>query len=787
MKRLGQCFSGKLFWGIIFADRKRAVPERHEYSMQSMLIRVVCLAIVTYLMAACTVLQPTGVTTDVASIQNQRVASAEVALQHLQDIDTLIKLDNHWLAMQIEAALVEQASFSEKFHFRKFKLIFDRQHIALDALLDVSDGDGNVISASVAGEIRLVFSGAQLEWLPSFTQLRINSEDFSYDGGSYAEPIPELTLSTLQSLGSDIAESLIEKSNNTISINAVPLGEVQVGASLPGFVQTPAQQTQSLRGVFIVAGSAMLIDSTTTTTALDMTFIPDLSTCPADVTVSRAEFSSGIESREPVGIARNMNNAADVRYFYSEISGAKRPLTIIHYWFADGLPLAVEELAVGPSERWRTWSGKGSKHSDAKHLEVLVVEKESGCILHSGSIRTLEPETTTSPVHQTRSGKTFEALKDEFNTRIAGFSISRDNPVVALIEVRRPFLRDVLQASLADLNIDADFDSGSLTALQFSARLLPFDTRDINCEQRTCASAPVCKTNLAQCKRFRDTRDCSSCLFRNPLNNRCVSEAVDPLCEAARNRQNEKYEADRAACITNAETSKRECELLNAQAVRSCQIEAGFEGTVCETVKNSMQALQEGTPLAHVGAELNTSGSLSVNFSNFQIDDDLSGLKLDMKLNSDLQLDGNLSFNPTDITRPLADCITAWSGPFSSRFVSIPKVNKLFTILAEGGSAFTASWSGFGLTVETNPSPLESIFVGNPQLLANCRIGLTVSKVEQAFSGENEGFFNGFTELEIQPLPTSIQLAPATIEVDNNTYSADARISDRHIRYDIEA
>lgn len=753
--------------------------------MQSMLIRSFCLAIVTYLMAACTALQPTG-GTDVVSVSNQRAASAEIALQQLQDIDTLIKLDNHWLAAQIEAALVTQADASEKFHFHKLKLDFDRQLITLDALLDVSDEDGNIISASVSGEILLVFSGTQLEWLPRFTQLRISSKDFSFDGGSYAEPIPELTLSTLQGLSVDITEALIELGNNTISINAAPLGKIQVGASLPGFTTTPARHTQSLRGVFIVAGSAMLIESAITTVALDMTFIPDLSTCPADVTVSRAEFASGISSREPVGIARNMNGAADVSYFYSEIAGAKRPLTIIHYWFADGQPLAVKELAVGPSERWRTWSGRGSEYSDAKHLEVLVVEKDSGCILHSGSIRTLEPESTIARVEQTRSMHTFETLKDLFNVRVADFSISGEIPGIALIEVRRPFLVEALQASLADLSVDAVFDKTALSTLRHSAMLMPFDTQDINCDHRACASAPVCKTNITQCKRLRDTRDCSSCLFRNPLNNRCVSEAVDPLCEAARSRQNAQYESDRAACIASAEASKRDCDLLNTQAVRSCQIEAGFEGTVCETIKNSVRALQQGVPLAHVNAESNASGTLSANFSNFRIDDDLAGIKLDMTLKSDLQLDGDLKFNPAGITRPLADCINAWSGPFGNKFVATSKVSKLLTQLTNHGNALSATWSGFGLMLETSPSPLESVFVGNPQLLANCRIGLTVNKVEQAFAGDDEDFFNGFIELEIQPLPTRIQLAPATIESGGKSYRAEAKLTAHHLRYDIE-
>jgi hypothetical protein len=145
-----------------------------------------------------------------------------------------------------------------------------------------------------------------------------------------------------------------------------------------------------------------------------------------------------------------------------------------------------------------------------------------------------------------------------------------------------------------------------------------------------------------------------------------------------------------------------------------------------------------------------------------------------------------MRFKPGSIARPLADCITAWSGSFDSRFTATTKVNKLLTHLENSGDALTATWSGFGMSVETTPSPLESMFVGNPKLLANCRIGLTVSTVEQAIRGNEEGFFNGFIELEIQPSPTSIRLAPATIESGGKTYSAAAKLSARHLRYDIE-
>ena len=98
----------------------------------------------------------------------------------------------------------------------------------------------------------------------------------------------------------------------------------------------------------------------------------------------------------------------------------------------------------------------------------------------------------------------------------------------------------------------------------------------------------------------------------------------------------------------------------------------------------------------------------------------------------------------------------------------------------------TAQWSGFGITIESQPSPLESVFVNNPQLLANCTIGLTVQKVEQAIAGDDEAFFRGEVNLVLQALPTKIHLAPATIQFGNVVHSAQAKLSARHLQYDIQ-
>ena len=746
---------------------------------------LLCLVIGLQLVTACSLSQTQMPVTELASLQNQRAASEYLALQELQDIDTLIRLDNRWLIKQFETVLKAQATLSETYRFRKLRIEFINQIIALETIVDINDEDGNTINAALSGNIILKYRGNGLEWHPRFSQLKINSKDFSFANASYTEADPEFTRAILQNLNTDLAQAVDENGRNTIPLNPVPLGEIQVGASLPGFAESTARYTQSLRGVFMVAGGVVLVDSSITSIALDLVFIPDLSTCPADVTVSRAEFVRDVQSREPVGIARHMNSKTDVRYFYSVIAGAQRPLTIIHYWFADGLPLTVEELPVGPSERWRTWSSKGSASGNVSRWEVLVVEKESGCILASKAIRTLESEPFVKDVSEVQAEKTFMDLKNAFNHRTAGFSVFDDKPGIALIEVKRSFLREVLQSSLADLNIDAEFDGFTSPVLQYSAQLQAFDTDEIICESHDCPPAPLCKTNLTRCTRLRDSRDCSSCQFRNPLNNRCVSEAIDPLCEAARNRQNARYDRERAACISGAENAKQECDRLNAQALRSCQIESRFEESACESVKTSLEALNQEAPVANVSAKTNASGTLTANFSNFLIEGDLERLSLNVSLHSMLKLDGKLNFKPVGHTQPLDKCIAAWSAPFKNRFASTSPFNNLLSNFQLDQGMLTAQWSGFGITIETWPSPLESVFVDNPQLLANCKIGLTVNKVEQAIAGDDDAFFRGEVNLVLQALPTKIHLAPATIQFGNMVYSASANLSAQHLQYDI--
>lgn len=767
-------------------ERLMKMRKQAEHNSLKIVSSAFSILLTAFLVPACAVLNLPGANTDFASSQIARTADARLELLGLEDIDTVIKLNNRWLTEQFSTGMNAAIEAYKTYEIQKSKIKFSKQIILVEAEVTIKDQYENIIPASISGEIRLDFRSTHTAWTAYFDRLEINARDFSFEDRDYTDPTPELSGQLLKSLNADFSNALSKNGNNRIALNATPLGDVQVGADLPGFSISSARYTEPLGGVFITAGTAVMIDSSYTTVALDLTFLPNILNCPADITVSRAEFARDIESREPVEIVDEAQNADDIRYFFSEISGADRPMSIIHYWYANGQAVAVEELAVGKSERWRTWSSGSSGYVPGDQLEVLIVEKETGCILLSKGIRIAKTHTPADEISAALARHIFAEFQSDFNRRTAGFTINEDKPPIASIETRRSFFAETLQASIANLNVSAEFDQANMSVLQLAASVQPFISDDIICEQRSCPPIPVCKSNSSDCKRFRDTRDCSSCLFRNPLNNRCVSETIDPLCEASRNRQNARYDADRAACIRQAETLKQECDLRNAQADRSCQIEAGFADNACESIKTGIAALKPGVPLANINTAAKSRGRLSVNFSNLRIEGDLERLKLDMSLSSDWQMLGDINFRPVNIPRPLANCIADWTSPFLSRIANTPAVNNLQSKLDWNENALIANWSGFGLAMDTNPSPLESVLVGNPQLLANCKIGLTVSKVEQAIAGDDAGFYRGQFTLQIQPLPTKIHLAPASLVIGNRVLNARAKLSGEYVRYDIE-
>ena len=184
--------------------------------MPKLLTRIFGLFLVTQFLFACSLLQEImpGSITDQATVQGQRAVSASRELAELDEIDTLIKLDNGGLAEQITGGLKAQAALSGSFYFRKLDVRFNKQFVALDSELHITDGNGNSISAWATGDVLLDFSGDRLQWFPRFDHLRVSSVDFSFAQQNYAQA-DEAFGELLEDGGSEMEREWLELSGLT--------------------------------------------------------------------------------------------------------------------------------------------------------------------------------------------------------------------------------------------------------------------------------------------------------------------------------------------------------------------------------------------------------------------------------------------------------------------------------------------------------------------------------------------------------------------------------------------
>ena len=75
------------------------------YNMRAVLKNLFLLAVGLQLLSACSLFTTTVPDTETTALQSQQATSAMRDLQGLPNIDTLIKLDNHWLSNHFETEL----------------------------------------------------------------------------------------------------------------------------------------------------------------------------------------------------------------------------------------------------------------------------------------------------------------------------------------------------------------------------------------------------------------------------------------------------------------------------------------------------------------------------------------------------------------------------------------------------------------------------------------------------------------------------------------------------------
>jgi hypothetical protein len=151
-----------------------------------------------------------------------------------------------------------------------------------------------------------------------------------------------------------------------------------------------------------------------------------------------------------------------------------------------------------------------------------------------------------------------------------------------------------------------------------------------------------------------------------------------------------------------------------------------------------------------------------------------------------LNLTGAIRFAPGPSLGPMTECINSWQKAFSARVVMPYMGNSMIGSMTPSPASIDTDWSGYVVSAPISPVPLEAMFVENPRLLADCQIGLTVEKVSRALDGAARDYLSGIYQVEIQPLPSQINLARASVEYGDMKYQAEPELSGSSLIYDVQ-
>jgi hypothetical protein len=181
-----------------------------------------------------------------------------------------------------------------------------------------------------------------------------------------------------------------------------------------------------------------------------------------------------------------------------------------------------------------------------------------------------------------------------------------------------------------------------------------------------------------------------------------------------------------------------------------------------------------------------SSGGLSSIFSGFEIDGDLEYIRLKLGFSGALYLSGSIRFAPRQFLGPLASCMNAWQKTFEAKVVMPYLGTSMIGAINPTASTLDTDWSGYVVSAPISPKPLEAMFVENPNLLADCQIGLTVEKVARAINGAASEYLSGSYQFEIQPLSSRIKLAQASVRYGEQVFQAEPELSAGYLKYDVK-
>lgn len=670
--------------------------------------------------------------------------------------DAVIVLENQALEGHLRGALKALVT-GEDVALRAIELDFAGPAIGLEASAALTGEDGQRDEVRLEGEITLSYSGAGLSWHPRIGRVTSQAKEAAFDAEAWRQRINDL-----------LVRRIVVPRDNRLGFRLDPPGEITFSAGLRG--QAQAERRFALTGAYTVAASRVRANEEQTVIVLDLEFVDGVSHCAADFSISRSAFAGRIVNREPRDIESHLPEDAPEWHFFTEVSGARRDLTLVHYWFADGRAVGITELPVEPSARWRTWSTLPITPGTARHVEVFTADRDSGCIVDVGHIQVAPTE-----------GRPGAAGLAAFETITHGFPASLEQPAIGLAEVSSAFLAEAVDASLGQTRFALRFEAVDVPQRTLAGSLDSPAGAEFSCEWRDCSLRTECHADFARCERRQDTRDCSTCLFRNPLNNRCMSERVEEECEERRARANARYQAAWETCMAREESAREACERQGQEALESCTRIGETYLAACESNREILGA--RSAPLATIRGQARADGGLTLSYSGLHIVGNLARLKGQLAVEPDLAVEGQLQFEPESGLGELGQCIANWSARFQTRIDGGLPARRLTGAVRSGDGALQVAFPAMTVPLNMGRSPLEALLSSRPELYSACSLGLSPSRLGRELSGNDSYFLRGVLPLDLQPGSVRIGLPELSAQMGGHSFAAVAEMEQGLIRY----
>lgn len=744
------------------------------------------------MLAACAVTKPGSKAPGVhAQPQAMRIFDTSRQLDELETVDLLLTVDNAVIAPYLRKRLISALARIPGWTGDTVRLTFLSGYVALDIKGSYELTAQNPTSVSLSGELVPYFQPGNLAWQASLHDLQAPdlarpAEPATETAGELL-PGPPVDLAAIRDqLEKQLREAMSSEAHDGITLNAMPLGILEAGIRLRSPFDLIQSESSALAGVLTVAGAAALIDPGQTRFALDLGFVATLPECTGTVGIGRATFAREISNREPVDTAVGRATSDHAQVFFTDVLDARSPTTVIHYWFADGRPVSIAELNVEPSARWRTWSAPPDELTSVSHWQVLVLEKRSGCVLAQ---RALQIERPVSPPDVARNNvNTFSNLAQKFAKRTESLQQATDDNDIAVVAISKGFFARSLSEAMADIRLVSTPQVNDGASLPISARISAVPGETLSCNRQECGSERVCTLKFDNCPVLRDVRDCSSCLLRNPLNNRCIREAEDPICLATRDTENTRLEDNRQACIARETRLRDNCLLVRELEQENCSAQASLESNSCAARIEAMTTRFDAqSPLAEIQGQATLSGAMRFEFSEFRLEEDLQRVSMVLSLDADLLVNGQVNFKPVPDLNVLSQCLQATSDKYSTSIALPAWQGGLVAAVTTEASGLMAQWSGLIQRLEANPSPVIQFFTSHRDAISNCDIGLSADQLLNNLSGPGTDLLLGIFDLDMQPEPTRVTLLPATLQIDGNIWQGNATIAGQTVSYQLQS